>query len=275
MGLFFSILIFFALLMLALLLIPLAPRIDWHRHQRQQTNISLYQQQLAHIQDNQLEAELSQRLLLDQQLLNQLPLENNQTHPIAKRYLWIAATVLVLAPIGYYFSLERFNNAQQSLEAFAQQQSQLILNMEARDNSDYIGAIQQKLRQDPNDSALWLELGQAYMQAEQWQNALQAFANAEQLEGSQPAILGLAASAYYYLADEQITERVQMLIEAALQQDPDEASSLSLLAAEAYKQQDYAKALALWQQMLDSDKSNIDRAVLIQRIKSVELMLPE
>ena len=116
----------------------------------------------------------------------------------------------------------------------------------------------------------WIELGQAYMLNNEFNNALQAYANAEGLLGSNPRILGLAATTLYYEAGQRLTPRAKQLIDAALKQDAQEPASLSLLASEAFLTTDYDKALHIWQQLLDRGGSDIDRRHIIQSMQMAE-----
>ncbi|WP_439287677.1 TPR domain-containing protein [Lonepinella sp. BR2904] len=257
-----------------LLFVPFGRKIDWHRNYRQQKNIELYQQQMASNPDTALANEFSQRLLADEQILQQQA--HSQVNsavrfsPIFTTILWL---VLFTLPLAYYFSLDRLNDVQQGEQDFKQKQHQLSTSTVNHKNDDYIISIQQKLRQDPNDSDRWFELGQAYLLNNEFENALIAYSNAEQLVGSKANILGQAATALYYQAGQKITPKAQQLIETALQQDPNETSSLSLLASDAFLKTDYANALKYWQRLLDSGRSEVDRRKTIESMQIAEQLL--
>jgi len=57
--------------------------------------------------------------------------------------------------------------------------------------------IQNKIREDVNNPELWAQLGDAYMQNDEFDHALIAYSNAEKISGTTPAILGLKATALY------------------------------------------------------------------------------
>ncbi|MCU9998252.1 c-type cytochrome biogenesis protein [[Pasteurella] aerogenes] len=266
--------VIFIVLILLLLWLPMARSMKPQHNYRQQQNIALYQQQMAQQPSHELATELSQRLLQDEKYL-----ENQQHFSFAQDKSAVSfgakivlAGVLIGIPLIWYVALPRYSDVLQGEQAYLEQKQKAVMANLSGDNQEYIEKIQQQLRQDPNDAKLWLLLGQAYMQANEWDSALISFSNAEKLEGSKANILGLAASALYYQAGERITPKVSQLLEIILQQDPQETSALSLLAAEAYKQQDYAQALSLWQKILDSGKSQVDRRMIIQRMKSIEML---
>lgn len=188
-----------------------------------------------------------------------------------KSTLLVFALLLVI-PLAYYFSLERFSRAQQGEQEQIAQHNQQLETPEENKTEAIIGKIQDKLRQDPNSAENWIKLGDAYMQNDDFDSALVCYSNAEKIDGRKPTTQGLMAMALYLQAHQQITPQVQQLLNEALAQDPKEVSALSLLAAEALKTRDYSTALDYWQQILDSGNSAVDRRATIQKMKMVDFM---
>ena len=188
-----------------------------------------------------------------------------------KSTLLVFALLLVI-PLVYYFSLERFSRAQQGEQEQIAQHNQQLETPEENKTESIIGKIQDKLRQDPNSAENWIKLGDAYMQNDDFDSALVCYGNAEKIDGPKPTTQGLMAMALYLQAHQQITPQVQQLLNEALAQDPKEVSALSLLAAEALKTRDYSTALDYWQQILDSGNSAVDRRATIQQMKMVDFM---
>ena len=189
----------------------------------------------------------------------------------------LKSTLLVFAlllaiPFAYYFSLERFSRVQQGEQEQIAQHNQQLETPEENKTEAIIGKIQDKLRQDPNSAENWIKLGDAYMQNNDFDDALVCYGNAEKIDGPKPTTQGLMAMALYLQANQQITPQVQQLLNEALAQDPKEISALSLLAAEAFKTRDYSTALDYWQQILDSGNSAVDRRATIQKMKMVDFM---
>ena len=189
----------------------------------------------------------------------------------------LKSTLLVFAlllaiPFAYYFSLERFSRVQQGEQEQIAQHNQQLETSEENKTEAIIGKIQDKLRQDPNSAENWIKLGDAYMQNNDFDDALVCYGNAEKIDGPKPTTQGLMAMALYLQANQQITPKVQQFLNEALAQDPKEVSALSLLAAEALKIRDYSTALDYWQQILDSGNSAVDRRATIQKMKMVGFM---
>ena len=188
-----------------------------------------------------------------------------------KSTLLVFALLLVI-PLAYYFSLERFSRVQQGEQEQIAQHNQQLETPEENKTEAIIGKIQDKLRQEPNSAENWIKLGDAYMQNDDFDSALVCYSNAEKIDGRKPTTQGLMAMALYLQAHQQITPQVQQFLNEALAQDPKEVSALSLLAAEALKTRDYSTALDYWQQILDSGNSAVDRRATIQKMKMVGFM---
>lgn len=269
----------FTLLIIVLLLLPFGKWLSWQNNYRQQKNIALYREQLMMSSDPELRNELGQRLLEDEkQLQNQSDFvltEGKCAVRFSLKLNMFLAFLLITVPSLYYFSLPRYTDVEQGEAAFLQQQMQLMEQAISQQNEDKITQIQNKLRQDPNDAENWLALGQAYIENNEFDSARISYQNAQSLLGNKPYILGALATALYYQSGQQLTEAVQALLNQALIEDPQEISSLSLIATDAFVQGNYQKAAQTWQKMLDSDRANIDRRTLIQRIQMAEIRLQQ
>lgn len=263
--------IFIFALLAMLVFVPFTAKIDWQKNYRRQKNIELYQAQMDAHPSAELADELSQRLLTDEQALQESAPPKVKSAvkntSVFSAFLWL---ILIGVPLAYYFSLNRFDAVKQGEQAFADKQKQLQTATATERNTDYVTSVQNKLRQDPNDADAWMELGQAYALNNEFEHALVAYGNAERLRGSKPEILGLAATALYYQAGQKITPKVRQLIDAALQQDKYETSSLSLLASEAFLKTDYEQAIRYWQQLLDSGRQEVDRRKIIETMRMAE-----
>ncbi|GJJ80670.1 c-type cytochrome biogenesis protein [Pasteurella canis] len=269
-------LLIFAVIIIVVSSLPFAKWKDWQCNYRQQKNVALYREQMSMNPSQELAQEFAERLLDDEKLLqNRLHFEQLSVHKsnmfFTKAMLLIVLCLLLL-PALYYFSLDRYQAVQQGEQAFLQQQMRLMEQAMSQQNEDKILQIQQKLRQDPNHAENWFALGQAYMENNEFEHALIAYRNAEQLIGSQPYILGAIATAIYYQSNQQITLPIQELLQQALNQDPLDTASLSLIATNAFVEKNYQQAAKIWQKMLDSERSNLDRKTLIQRIQMAELL---
>ncbi|MGC7589052.1 TPR domain-containing protein [Bisgaard Taxon 46] len=272
-------LLVFALLIIVLLMLPFAKWQTWQSNYRQQKNVALYREQLMMNPTPELRDELGQRLLDDEKQWQNQPhfalTEGKSAARFSLKLNLTLATLLIVIPSAYYFSLPRYAEVEQGEAIFLQQQMQLMEKAISKQNEDKITQIQNKLRQDPNDAENWLALGQAYIENNEFDSAMISYQNAQGLLGNKPYILGALATALYYQSGQQLTDAVQALLNQALAEDPKEISSLSLIATEAFVQGNYQKAAQTWQKMLDSDRPNVDRRLLIQRIQMAEIRLQQ
>ena len=183
--------------------------------------------------------------------------------------IWVFAILLVL-PLGYYFSLDRFERVQKGEKEMVELANKKADTSMVHQKEDIVLKIQNKIREDVNNPELWAQLGDAYMQNDEFDHALIAYSNAEKISGTTPAILGLKATALYYQAGQSITPQIQQIMDEALKQDKHEISIITLLATEAFKNHEAEKAKAYWQQLLDSGNAAVDRRTVIQRIKMID-----
>ncbi|HDR1866039.1 c-type cytochrome biogenesis protein [Pasteurella multocida] len=264
----------FGLLIVVFLMLPLAKWQAWQTHYRQQQNVALYRAQVARQSDPELAKELGQRLLEDEKFFQNRPHFEQQSGEKSERFSFkfhlFLIVLLLTVPTLYYFSLPRYAAVEVGEQAFLAQQMQLMEQAISQQHEDKITQLQQKLRQDPNHAENWLLLGQAYLDNAEVEHALIAYGNAQQLLGDKPAILGAIATAYYYQAGQKMTAKVDALLTQALTADPFETASLSLIATDAFVQGNYHKAAQTWQKMLDSDRPNVERRLLIQRIQMAQ-----
>ncbi len=264
----------FGLLIVVFLMLPLAKWQAWQTHYRQQQNVALYRAQVARQSDPELAKELGQRLLEDEKFFQNRPHFEQQSGEKSERFSFkfhlFLIVLLLTVPTLYYFSLPRYAAVEVGEQAFLAQQMQLMEQAVSQQHEDKITQLQQKLRQDPNHAENWLLLGQAYLDNAEVEHALIAYGNAQQLLGDKPAILGAIATAYYYQAGQKMTAKVDALLTQALTADSFETASLSLIATDAFVQGNYQKAAQTWQKMLDSDRPNVERRLLIQRIQMAQ-----
>lgn len=256
----------FSLITAVILLIPFGRKLDWHTNYRQRLNIALYQQHTVNA-DQTLTNEMAQRLLQDTEIAQQ------RFQSVVKSHQNFAYTFILIMLIGvfsYYFSLGRFSNAQQGLIKTEIQQQKFAQESAEQRNDEQILAIQDKLRQNPNDGENWFTLGQAYMRNNEFEHALISYSHSAGLLGERPDILTAAASAMYYQSGQRFTPQVQQLIQKALTLEPKNTAGLSLLASDAFLHNNYNKALQIWQQILDTGYPEVNRTQIIRSMKMAE-----
>ncbi|HHQ4642721.1 TPA: heme lyase NrfEFG subunit NrfF [Aeromonas veronii] len=149
-----------------------------------------------------------------------------------------------------------------------------LAGLSPRDLQDKeLGSLHQKLQRSPADLDSWAALGQLYLYRGEYDNALLAYQRLALLEGGASAATQAAqATVLYYQAGQQLTPEATRLLESALKQDAGEVSALMLLASDHFLHGRYSQAIALWQQLLDSERPRINRAALIEAIQTARMM---
>ncbi|MCF5877720.1 heme lyase NrfEFG subunit NrfF [Aeromonas veronii] len=149
-----------------------------------------------------------------------------------------------------------------------------LAGLSPRDLQDKeLGSLHQKLQRNPADLDSWAALGQLYLYRGEYDNALLAYQRLALLEGGASAATQAAqATVLYYQAGQQLTPEALHLLDSALKQDAGEVSALMLLASDHFLHGRYSQAIALWQQLLDSERPRINRAALIEAIQTASIM---
>lgn len=132
--------------------------------------------------------------------------------------------------------------------------------------------LQQQIGQSPQDGVIWAQLGEYYLFNDNFADAQAAYQQALALRGPNAELYSALATVLYYQAGQRITPQVTSNIEQALVLDKDEVSALMLLAADAFLHTEYAKAISLWQRLLDSQSPRVNRPQLIEAINMAKLL---
>lgn len=192
------------------------------------------------------------------------------SHATTRPLPWLLLGVLLLTLIaGVYAGTGRY----QAWQAY-QDRPDPLAGLSPRDLQDKeLGALHQRLQVNPADLDGWAELGQLYLYRDEYEDAWLAYQRLALLEGgASAATLAAQATVRYYQSGQQLTPEAHRLLDAALALDKGEVSALMLLAADHFLHGRYSQAIALWQQLLDSERPRINRAALIQAIQTARIM---
>ncbi len=135
-------------------------------------------------------------------------------------------------------------------------------------------ALQNQLKADPNQAELWFQLGHGYLNQQEFQSALTCFDYAVRLNPTPTAHqLSAKATALYYLNKQHMTDEVTTLLDAALAQDANNLTALTLIASDHYISLRYAQAVEVWTQLLESSNPELDRESVIHALNQAKQML--
>lgn len=244
-------------------------------NQREQLNQRHYQQavqfaeQFAKSEQQAFLQESEERYRFEQQrILQKISLKR----PLAF-WRWAAVCLAFVVSGFIYWQMGRYTNVvegTQALHTFRQQQSE---EDSSQRNQHYITHLQAQLRQNPNNGEQWFELAQAYALDNDFESALICYRNAQTVLGETAAILGGMATVEYYRNKQRFTPQIEQWINKALQLEPNESSSLLLLASNAFLSNDFQRAIAYWEQILAAENQSIDRREVIQSLNMAKQRL--
>lgn len=195
-------------------------------------------------------------------------MEEKRGKPIFSFYAVVVVTLVIsFSTVLIYSITPRYTAWQQGLEI-----PPTVIISGAGQRQNYIQELQNALTADYNNGENWYQLGLAYLQTEQYANALESFSRAEYLLGANSDLLASAATALYYQNGQKLNDKARSWLKLALQQDPQQTQALSLLAAEAFAKSDYQQAAQYWRQILAGDSQDLDRRNLIQNLQAAEML---
>jgi cytochrome c-type biogenesis protein CcmI len=223
-----------------------------------------------------LVTELQRAFLRDMEELSSLQVKTS-----TRRSLALPIVALALIPVVSSVLYQRWGAAQDlALPGLIQAVREATDEDSQRSAIEaVIAELQERFERKPEDLQSAYMLGIYYLQLERNAEAASVFERmARDMPPSQDraTVLGQWAQAEYLLADAQITDKVQRLIDEALDLNPNENSVLTILAFDALGRQDLVGAIGYWQRQLAATNPNSQQAqILRQRIAAVEAYLPE
>jgi len=210
---------------------------------REAANLALYQERLAELRSlslspeqlSQAEAEAARALLADSPL-DSKPQTSNNT---GRALILFSAALLPLLALGLYWHW-----GASSQVALTRELAQPPTNI-----PDMFQRLERITQLQPDAVQGWYMLGRAYMAAEQPIKAASAFEQAARLSNRSPEVLGKWAEALYFANDKHWSAQITELTDEALQNDPEEVTSLGLLGIAAFEQNHWADAIRYWQRL--------------------------
>lgn len=242
---------------------------------RQAANVAAYRQRLAELEADaaaglvdadtatSLRAELDARLLRDTGP-GEAAAAPSQRHLILS--LALGVLVLGFAVAGYFqdgswkAQMQIANAPQDAADQAAQQAS----------IDEMLGALAQRLEQNPNDVDGWALLGRSYFAMQRYPDAAAAYAKANAITAQQePDLLTNEGEALGMASDRNLVGRPQALFAAALALDPLHLKALWYAGLSAEQAGDADAAKRYWLALSQQDMPENLRAALDERLKDL------
>lgn len=246
---------------------------------RDQTNIDLYHEHKAEIENDfrhgdidqqnydYLLAELNQSLLQDIDENSAEAEQQRQAHKVKETRLAIAwpmvLSTFILVFSGYFYS---------QYGAYDVLVNNPVIQADTAENSaDQQAQLQVKqlikLTQDePNNAEAWYRLGLGFVTIGQFDRALSAYDQVIAIDGEKADLFGAKAQAVYYRDGQVISPLVQQYINKALAIDNRDPATHILLGMHNFINKAYQQAIDYWQVVVSDARPNVNIQVLKEAI---------
>lgn len=228
---------------------------------RRELNIAIYQERLSELdaeltagtldQDNydSLKLELERNLLQD---VNET--ENDTTKPlnVTRQSIITAFLLAILVPA---IGLTMYSKYGRSGDlAVMMSQPADPFNGQKPTAEQAITALQDRLKQQPENPEGWYLLANTFMSMQNFAGAAEGYANAlKYLPKEAPQYAGVNgqyAQALFFASNGKMNDQIRSQIAKTLTIEPFEVTALGLLGIEAYESGNYREAMAFWQKGL-------------------------
>lgn len=246
---------------------------------RQETNVTLYHEHLKSLETDlaegsigeesfvQLKAELDKTLLQDVNADDSVAVVEQRTS-----YLWPMSIGIVI--IGLSIFMYSVTGAYQALYApetlkqdhHGQLSPEQLLAVE-------IEKLEQEIAKNPENTQALFTLGQAFISAGLFDEAVKAFDGVIEKVGEHAELLGPKAQALYYKNNQKINAQIQSIIERALVLDPLDSATNILLGMDSFTQRNFAKAVEHWEMVLNSGRPGISVQALTGAVNEAKNQL--
>ncbi|MGF1763849.1 TPR domain-containing protein [Aliivibrio kagoshimensis] len=189
-----------------------------------------------------------------------------------KKSALVISSLVMMVSVGTYAVLGSYSSLNAATNETETQSFEQLTASEVREQR--IEKLQEHLRTDTQNAALWFQLGNAYMYNSEFDNAVIVFDYALRLNKIPTSSLLVAkASAIYYSSGQIVTDDVSALLSATIELEPYNQTALMMLATNEFMNVRYQKAIDIWQSLLDSDQQGLDRVTIINSINQAKQLL--
>ena len=246
---------------------------------RQETNVTLYHEHLAQLENDlaegsieqesyiQLKAELDKTLVQDvdpNQALTPINQSRSMVWPFAIAFAIVALSLYTYGVIGAYPQISAPVASNDNPHGELPPEQMLAFQLQQ---------LQKDVEKDPKNSQAWFGLGQAYISAGEFDNAIKAFDTVISQVGDYAELLGPKAQAMYYKNDQRINSEIQVVIDRALSLDSLDAATNILLGMDSFSNREFAKAVQYWEIVLKSGRPGISVQALAEAVAEAKNQL--
>ncbi|WP_277972614.1 c-type cytochrome biogenesis protein CcmI [Pantoea agglomerans] len=244
---------------------------------RDRLNQRFYHQRIDELAQDEDQGVVAERPLMERELQQTLladipPVQTMKSHSSSRWILLPGLIVLIGVSLGTYLKtggLAQLTGWKQVQQAYPELRARLMdpgakpLSMEELARLQL--GLRTALQTEPDNLADWTMLGRLGMVLNNADIASQAFEHALQLAPNDLALKQDYAEVLTRSPDPQDNRQASLLLQALLKADPQNLRTLSLLAFNAYGQQQYDQAIDAWQTLLGLLPAGDSRQAMIAR----------
>jgi cytochrome c-type biogenesis protein CcmH len=262
---------------------------DSARSHREHTNLLIFKERLAELEAEldagvheaenfqALKAELERSLLSDiSEAVEVAGVDKGKLTLFSRAKLIPLLMVLLVLPSSYYLYQQwGFQSELELAQLYERTRSSEGNPQETRDLIFSLGDV---IQREPDNGWAWYFLAQNLVNIQQFPEAAMALERAGNLieqAQDQAVVLGQHAFLEYMLAEQQITDKVQGLIDRVQRIDPNQLLILQILGMDAEMRSDHQAAITYWRRMLQQTPPSVEADMLQEMIVNAQNALGE
>lgn len=172
--------------------------------------------------------------------------------------------IFILAFTGYYH-WGGFAQWQEYLQYQEKQKKAEAMLKSIKNPQELITKLRAKLDDTPKSAKGWYLLGRLYINQNEKQNAVEAFATAYQFNPSDEQYAVNYAHSLWLLHNRQFTEQIIEIFNNLLKNNPNQPDALAMLAMNAYVREADEDAIGYWQRLLKLAPPQSEEAQAIRK----------
>lgn len=244
-----------------LLVLPLRKARTLHDQQRDfeandtsaEQNVAIFKRRLASLEAARERGDIDtarfeeDRLELERSLLEDTAVRERRPLKTASAGRLVVPVVMVAVVVVSVLWYQQ-KGAEGDLVLLAVQQE--VQNDPEGSLSMYIERMEEQAERQPDNPNVWSALFPVYRETGQMSKAVDALERLIAIEGRIPPLLAQLAQIRFFMADRELTDDVQALVDETLEQDPRQPTVLGLLGINAFDDGDYEQAIDHWRRAI-------------------------
>lgn len=183
-----------------------------------------------------------------------------------KKGLLVVIGMLLAALVTYiYWRFGAWLPLHQHWQAEAKHQQVVRFLSSVKGTQGLIHQLKSKIKEQPQEPKGWYLLGRLYANEGQWQQAQQAFKKAYTLNSADENTALNYAASLWEANHRQFNDKIRSLFLQVLDNHPQQADALAMVAMDAFQGKEYAKAVNYWQALLHQLPQDSPEARTVQQ----------